>query len=762
MTTETANSCFGNRRDYGINESDSDDSDDIDDTSFYTTLDLDKLVLETFESSGKDYKLPSIMRERMLEEQEMYLAREVIFYRPDKSTEGRDIRWCLDNECLEVGDDLWSGPWYFDSKEGWDRACEMDSKKQEQIKQRHVSHLQESAMKFTMESADFENILKFKSLGNTMFGSKKYREAIKLYDMALELFLLPLGPVPAKQLQEQVNILSNKSESLLRLKQYIEAQMAATDAILLDCHHVKSLLRRAKATFYDAEIDSHGELNPMAWGMAMEDLNTITELGGEGAKEVERLELEMLDIESDDECDGQQENENGFHQTRTNIPKKSFKSRRTAGDGSSKKLMKLLTERLSIWPSRVDNLHLGVIDKFNAFFAFLEPSIMYSVHTHHFEHEDDVELVQGLNMVKFHALSGADELPGKTPCFAEPPAAPESDVDDDIHSNCSDFDQLDERIIFSPHFSKSSGDFNVYESEDDHDYIFFTTKFDLDKLVLEAFKRNGKDYKLPSTIRERMLEDQEIYLSRVVTFYRSDKSTEGKDIRWCLDNGFLEVGDDLWSGPWYFESKDEWDRACKMHSNNKEKLKKRLRDCAKRLTVNPTDYEKILNRKLCGNTMLSSKRYKEAVEHYDKALELFPFSMGPVPAKQLDEQVSILSNKAESLLRLEQYLEAQMAATEALLLDCTHVKSLLRRAKATFRGLEIGIFDWIYVGKAVEDLDTIISLGGEGMAEAENLKSEIELSTKADVLQSMFLQMNLLNSMFSSSSPPPLTGNVKW
>jgi hypothetical protein len=109
-----------------------------------------------------------------------------------------------------------------------------------------------------IKSEDIENIIKLKSLGNSMFGSKKYREAIQSYDMALELFLIPLGPVPAKKLQEHVSILSNKSESFLRLEQYMEAQMAATDAILLDCNHVKSLLRRAKATYYDAEVDRHG------------------------------------------------------------------------------------------------------------------------------------------------------------------------------------------------------------------------------------------------------------------------------------------------------------------------------------------------------------------------------------------------------------------------------------------------------------------------------------------------------------------------
>ncbi len=59
--------------------------------------------------------------------------------------------------------------------------------------------------------------------------------------------------------------------------------------------------------------------------------------------------------------------------------------------------------------------------------------------------------------------------------------------------------------------------------------------------MLEAFKGSEKDYKPPSTIRERMLEEQEMYLARVVTFYSPDKSTEGKDIRWCLDNEFFRL-----------------------------------------------------------------------------------------------------------------------------------------------------------------------------------------------------------------------------
>ena len=41
--------------------------------------------------------------------------------------------------------------------------------------------------------------------------------------------------------------------------------------------------------------------------------------------------------------------------------------------------------------------------------------------------------------------------------------------------------------------------------------------------------------------------------TEVVSFYRPDGKCEGKDIGWCLDNGFFEIEDGLWSGDWYYE-----------------------------------------------------------------------------------------------------------------------------------------------------------------------------------------------------------------
>ena len=38
-----------------------------------------------------------------------------------------------------------------------------------------------------------------------------------------------------------------------------------------------------------------------------------------------------------------------------------------------------------------------------------------------------------------------------------------------------------------------------------------------------------------------------------VNFYRPDGTIEGKSISWCKSNGFIEVGENLWSGKWYYK-----------------------------------------------------------------------------------------------------------------------------------------------------------------------------------------------------------------
>eukprot|EP00979_Chaetoceros_neogracilis_P001986 scaffold360_cov262-Chaetoceros_neogracile.AAC.3 len=36
-------------------------------------------------------------------------------------------------------------------------------------------------------------------------------------------------------------------------------------------------------------------------------------------------------------------------------------------------------------------------------------------------------------------------------------------------------------------------------------------------------------------------------------FFRPDGDLEGKDVNWCLSNGFFMIEPGLWSGPWYFD-----------------------------------------------------------------------------------------------------------------------------------------------------------------------------------------------------------------
>lgn len=65
-----------------------------------------------------------------------------------------------------------------------------------------------------------------------------------------------------------------------------------------------------------------------------------------------------------------------------------------------------------------------------------------------------------------------------------------------------------------------------------------------------------------------------------VSFYRPDGSCEGKDIGWCLDNGFHEIEDGLWSGDWYYRH----------HPNYKEeKEAARKEQEAKRKSISPQE-----------------------------------------------------------------------------------------------------------------------------------------------------------------------------
>jgi hypothetical protein len=52
-------------------------------------------------------------------------------------------------------------------------------------------------------------------------------------------------------------------------------------------------------------------------------------------------------------------------------------------------------------------------------------------------------------------------------------------------------------------------------------------------------------------------EEEDDYDYTEVDFLRPDGDIETKDVQWCKDNNFFQVGDELWSGPWYYESKEQ-------------------------------------------------------------------------------------------------------------------------------------------------------------------------------------------------------------
>ena len=65
------------------------------------------------------------------------------------------------------------------------------------------------------------------------------------------------------------------------------------------------------------------------------------------------------------------------------------------------------------------------------------------------------------------------------------------------------------------------------------------------------------DYLARMMAMRYMYDDDDDYDDSCVEFLRPDGDIEGKDVPWCLDNGFFQVRDGLWSGPWYYDDHPE-------------------------------------------------------------------------------------------------------------------------------------------------------------------------------------------------------------
>ena len=234
---------------------------------------------------------------------------------------------------------------------------------------------------------------------------------------------------------------------------------------------------------------------------------------------------------------------------------------------------------------------------------------------------------------------------------------------------------------------------------------------------LDPDSLSEKSLAISSFFRQKLEEEEVERRTNQITFVRPDGSIEGKDIAWCESNNFFQIDDNVWTGPWGrgLEDAKEYKR---LHPECQKK-KGRFRK------VGPDTFKKIMSIKKKGNRYFGLKRYDEAVREYNKALELFPIFFEVCPLEQLNEHVNIHSNKAESLIRQVKYSEAALAATEALTLDSSHGKSLLRRAKANLRQKKPNGFDPVKCGLCEDDLRRVIAFGGDGVGDAQDLMGEL-------------------------------------
>jgi tetratricopeptide (TPR) repeat protein len=214
------------------------------------------------------------------------------------------------------------------------------------------------------------------------------------------------------------------------------------------------------------------------------------------------------------------------------------------------------------------------------------------------------------------------------------------------------------------------------------------TRFDNDADDLN-FPLNLEDYDLNFKPSAEFPEYTQGELDTDVEFLRPRYHEDMNDVESktpynLLHNGFEEVSEGVWSGPWYWRH-----FGGSIEDAKKKRLKRRQEKLAahkvflQRYELSQRDYEDLLRFKKAGNDAFQRKKFRTAIQHYDQAAALIMIGKFLPPNQQI-EAINIYSNTAECHLRLQNYLDAIMAATEAILINEKHVKSLYRRAKANY------------------------------------------------------------------------------
>ena len=117
-----------------------------------------------------------LFRQKLEEEEVERRTNQVTFVRPDGSIEGKDVAQCESNNFFQIDDNVWTGP--------WGRGLE-DAK---EYKRLHLE-CQKKKGRFRKVGPDtFKKIMSIKKKGNRYFGFKRYDEAVREYNKALELF----------------------------------------------------------------------------------------------------------------------------------------------------------------------------------------------------------------------------------------------------------------------------------------------------------------------------------------------------------------------------------------------------------------------------------------------------------------------------------------------------------------------------------------------------------------------------------------------
>lgn len=122
---------------------------------------------------------------------------------------------------------------------------------------------------------------------------------------------------------------------------------------------------------------------------------------------------------------------------------------------------------------------------------------------------------------------------------------------------------------------------------------------------------------------ESSSDDDEQY--EPVTFIRPGGDTEGKNVGWCLGNGFSEIEKGLWSGPWYWRDRGEVPPPDGTRVSGTKTKKSGSRTANGPKPADDVTFRLIIKLKAAADQHFAGQRYEQAMELYDQAVYSFPF-----------------------------------------------------------------------------------------------------------------------------------------